>query len=165
MLTLRELTEEEFPVILPYGQAFFDEYKDFIDDADFNPTHFLESAQHLYLWSELTVFGLWDQEKFVGGLAATIQESVFSKTRIGREIFFYVDPAYRRGMNAKRLIDAYRAWGVANNLRYCYMIHLHKGPLEEKLARLYTLCGFQKIETAYRLDLKESPCRHSPQLQ
>ena len=155
MLTLRTLELEEFPLMLPYGQAFFDEYRDFIDGAEFDPKHFLECAEQLALWSQLTVFGLWDQEKLVGGLAAYIQESVFTTSKIGREMFLFMDPAYRRGMNSKRLLDAYKAWGKAKGLRYCSMIHLHHGPLEEKLATLYTLCGYQKIETAYRLDLKD----------
>jgi len=154
MLILRPLSLEEFPLLVPYGYAFFREYEGHVNGVEFRGDVFLESMELMAQWYDLTVFGLFTQAgTFVGGLAAYLQPDIFTKDKVARDVFVYIDPAYRGGTNALRLITAYQDWAKSHGARYAFMVHLHHGPLAEKFQRVFEALGYVKMETAYRLAL------------
>ena len=157
MHTLRTLTPDEFPLLVPHGRAFFEEYRGFLDTDRFDDVRFLESMQSMAQWCGLTVFGLWDEERFIGGLAAYIQPDLFSTETVSRDVFVYIEPQSRGGMNIRRLLNAYHMWAREKGCRHAYMVHLLSGPLQQKFEKVYRSYGYEPMETAYRIDL-ESLC-------
>jgi len=81
-----------------------------------------------------------------GILMAAANEHPFGPVWIARESLWWIDPAYRGGSTAVRMLDAYEQWAAAQGCRFVGMAGMGNDPV---VAKLYQRRGYGRAETHY----------------
>jgi GNAT superfamily N-acetyltransferase len=87
-----------------------------------------------------------------GGLAGTIGEFWFSREKVAGDFSLFVDPEYRNGMIAIRLVLAFQSWSKLLGARRMNM-GITTGINEEGTARLYQSLGMRRNGSLFSKDL------------
>lgn len=112
----------------------------------------------LKTWSTLltagigTILGLWNGTTLVGGIGGIISADLTTGELAVSELFWYVDPAHRKGSWPIRLIHELRQWGAqhgATRLRMVHMLLPNESASTVRLAHVYRHLGLRPIEVAY----------------
>ena len=154
MLTIRTLRQDEFPKAVPICEAFYRECNGHLGDA-FDGQQFLNTMNDLALLYQFCFFGVWNGDELLGGLGAYIQPDIFEAGIVAHDLFIYIKPEYRGQTPLRTLIHTYEQWARERGAKYAYLVHLEHGPFKDKFARVFDISNYRKMETAYRLDLRE----------
>lgn len=149
---IRELKPDETHLLLEGGVAF---YREAGIPGTFRGEVFMENMGRM-IGNGGVVLASFSKEGFIeASLAAAVARCLFSGDRMAVEVFFYVIPRFRGGLQALRLLKAYDAWCRSAAINTGALIHLDKdlsasgGAAKGSLASVYRRLGFQPIETYY----------------
>ena len=112
-----------------------------------------ERVKNQYLNSvgnhQYKVFIAEDHGKIVGAAAVVECQYHFSYQTYVQDIFFYLDPAYRRGLTARRLYQ--RVYNWAKSIGACE-VYLNYGFGKEnaRIEKFYTRMGYEHHSDNYR---------------
>lgn len=92
-----------------------------------------------------------DGTEAVGGLGAfCAPHFLFLRPMMATELFWWVEPDYRGGTAALRLLDYYEQWAAAKG---CGVVTFSMFAGDEKLRRLLDRRGFRHCECAFAKDV------------
>lgn len=149
-LAIRPLTVEELPLCLPYGPAFMEEYA---LAGTFSNDTFLKNWTTWLTAFPAVLFGLWEDQHLAGGIGGMIHPDLNTGDLLAVEMFWYVDPAYRKTLLAARLPLTFKKWGKRNGAVRWKMVHLlapDESPSTVKLAGFYEgVCKLKANEVVF----------------
>lgn len=151
-LAIRPLTLDELPLCVPFGKAFYQEFK---LRGTFNPPHFLKTWQVFVGNLGAVVIGLYRNEELIGGLGGLVSPDVFTGERVATEMFWYIGQAHRTGTGALRLLRAFEDWGKSIGVAELRLAHFMMQN-NEQLQRLYEHRGYALLEQGYQKRLGEA---------
>lgn len=141
-MSIRVAIPADVPRIVDLGAALHAESPRW-SRIPFNPARAAETMTRLILSADGVVFVYEVDGLVVGGIAGVVQPHWACVAGIAHEMSFVIDPEYRGGMAACRLICSLVAWGKMKGAAW-----LHAGTstgLEpEMVARLYERLGFER---------------------
>ena len=152
-LTIRPLAPWEIDLCIPSGYAF---YREMGLSGTFVPAVFVQTWQTLFRTMPSDILSLWDDETLIGAFGVTLLPDLMDGRLTATEMFWYIDPAYRNGTGALRLLRAFEAWAEAHHAVECRLTHLLTtgeqtgDPTEVALARLYRRLGYVPLEVSWR---------------
>lgn len=136
-LSIRPLTIQELPLCVPFGPAFMKEYD---LPGVFNPDVFLKNWAYFLQSLTAVLYGLWDDERLIGGIGGIVHPDLNTGDLHAVECFWYVGPIYRNTFMAGRLPLTFKKWGKHQGAVRWKMIHLlaeDEDPSTVKLAGFY----------------------------
>lgn len=143
---IRAAHPDDIPKMIEMGRAFVDE-AGYADTVGFNAESFATTLQILG-HAEL----LFVAEKggtVVGMAAADVAPSICNHAvRVGREAFWYVEPAHRKGIG-KELLSALQC-AAKNHGATFFDVVAEDGKRSKALARIYERAGFSPAERTFR---------------
>ncbi len=95
---------------------------------------------------DFCLFLLEDEGGLVGMLVGGIASPLFSTDRVATELAWFVDPSYRDGVSAYKLLASYEKWAVDIGCTFVTMIDIDT---LESLEPLYTRKGYTLTEKTY----------------
>lgn len=146
---LKPITLAELPLCVDGARAFYVEKK---LPGDFHPDVFLANWHRFLSAMTATVIGLWESERPVGALGAMVTPDLLDGRLTATEMFWYLDPTHRHGLDAFRLIDAFEAWGDAQGaveFRMLHMLEPNEDPAAVRLAPIYKRRKYRPLEVGY----------------
>ena len=145
---VRRLYSWEILEILPLLHKFNEEsgYGYPIDD-----TTVLHSLVDLILTKRGVVMVHIVDNKIVGVLGGMITTFFGSQTERASELFFYIDPEFRGGSAAVRMVKCYIEWSKEVGVGRCQMIALASTDTEGKVRQFYEHLGLNLVETAFEI--------------
>ena len=99
------------------------------------------------------VFGLYHEQEFVGGIGGVIVTDWLDGLKYAQEMFWYIQPAYRGGGHAKRLLMQLRQWAKEHGAVEIRAGHPSFGSQERAFRAMYTRMGYTPLDTNYSLTL------------
>lgn len=145
---IREATPDDIPVLVGWGEAFFNENKDwpapFVFDRDFLAKGLTEIIN-----SESSMIFIGNG----GAVGAIIYPHYFTGQLTGQELFWWVQRASRGGGEAIKLLRKIERWAAEKGALTFTMISL-EGLSPERVGKLYTRLGYRPIEHSYTKDLQ-----------
>jgi L-amino acid N-acyltransferase YncA len=90
----------------------------------------------------------------IGGMAAVSVEQWFSTDKIATEISVFILPEFRGGMDALRLLRAFRQWAERKQVAYA-MAGISTGIHAEKTKLLYEASGMRYVGPIMEFPMKE----------
>lgn len=115
-----------------------------------NEEHFLHHCQELVRQDLGFVIGLFDKERFVGGLGAVCAREFATGDLAAIEQFWYVLPECRTG--GLRLLRAFEEEARVRGCVRLHMVHL-QNHCAEKLDCLYERLGYRLLEKSFTKDV------------
>lgn len=91
-------------------------------------------------------------EEVVGFMLACLSPSYFSGAAQATELVWYINKNYRKSRIAARLQSSYEEWAREEGAVTCSVGHLVT-PQSERIAKLYSRRGYDKVETTYTKEL------------
>lgn len=141
-MSIRTATTADVPRIIELGAALHAESPRW-SRIPFNPARAAETMNGLILNPNGAAFLYEVDGIVVGGIAGLLQPHWACDADIAHEMSFVIDPEYRGGMAACRLICALVAWGKIKGAAW-----LHAGTSTgldpEMVAKLYERLGFER---------------------
>lgn len=141
-MTIRTATVADVPRIIELGAALHAESPRW-SRIHFNPARAAETLTNLILNPSGVVFLYEVDGIVVGGIAGLLQPHWACDASIAHEMSFVIDPEYRGGLAACRLICALVSWGKIKDAAW-----LHAGTSTgldpEMVAKLYERLGFER---------------------
>lgn len=106
--------------------------------------HLIESPDGLLIVSE-------SDGVVIGGFAGYVVEHYFARTLVADDFALFVDPEYRGGMSAPRLLKAYVDWAKGKG---AVMIHagITTGVHVDETAKLYERLGFKLAGQLFEIE-------------
>jgi len=107
-------------------------------------------------WSDLIsqgfgkIFGLWEDDKIIGGIGVVNCPALEDGAPITQEAFWYIDEK-KRGSGV-RLFKAAEDYANSVGSERFVMVHLENS-MPQKIKKFYERLGFTKIETGYIKEL------------
>lgn len=146
-MSVRPVTIEELPQVVGVGFQFF---KEGDLPGGFVPDVFIRNWTSLLSEDRGVFFGLFKEDRFVGGLGAVICPDLNNGQLMAVETFWYVQPQHRgRGL---RLLREFEKWAKERGARRVAMLHLLKlHPAE--MNTLYKRLGYRPVEVNYIKEL------------
>lgn len=141
-MTIRTATTDDVPRLVELGAALHAESPRW-SRIPFNPARAAETLMRLILSTDGVVFVSEVDGLLVGGIAGVVQPHWACEASIAHEMSFVIDPEYRGGMAACRLICSLVAWARMKGAAW-----LHAGTSTgldpEMVAKLYERLGFER---------------------
>ncbi len=148
---LRKLTSSELPLCFEGGNKFFEEGS---LPGGFKPEVFSAKVGHLIDSGIGVVIGTFGDDGVIHGAIGGIHYAdIYNGDTVATEMFWFMLPSYRGGMEAMRLLRAFELWAREKGCKRCGMVHLHRLQPAE-LSRLYERAGYSAIETAFTKELQ-----------
>lgn len=91
-------------------------------------------------------------DEIVGAVAFTAADNPFSNTRIGTEVFFWLEEGKTSAVTFLKILRLYEKWCKENNC-ITYKFGVIPSDNSEKLERTLGKLGFSKAETAYMKEI------------
>ena len=158
-ILIRRLFIAELPLCERFAHEFHDEkqlgrFK--IEVFIRNWTYFLNNAP-------AAIFGMWKNGELVGGLGAVVTPDLSDARKTATEMFWFVTKAARNGRDAWKLVEAFEAWGVEEDVDEYRIAHLllpDEDPATVRLAPLYKRKGYRAIDVSFIKPRKKEglPC-------
>jgi hypothetical protein len=150
---IRALQPDEAGLLLEGGASFYQEGQ---FGGVFN-AEFFRSEMERIMHGSGVVLAAFTKEGFIkGAIAATITRCIYTGDRLAAEIFWYMIPRFRGGMDGVRLILAYDKWCQKSGVKIASMVRLvrdlsddGKAAAAANLHKLYISLGFQPLEIYY----------------
>ena len=146
-MKIRKAKESDFAELLRIGHDFFklnpyNEYSE-LDEDSLTDTFRNLIDKHILLVMDN------DEGKTVGCAAAFMAPVFWNKTDVqGIEIFWWVDPEYRKDGNGKKLRQALEKVAKARGVRFWNMVSMETSE-PEKMDKMYAKAGFKRLENIY----------------
>lgn len=157
--TIRPLTLEELPRCVYSARAFHAEKQ---LPGKLVPDVFLKNWTTFLTSCTAVILGLFHEDKLVGGIGGMITPDLSDGRIAATEMFWYMLPEHRGGMNAFKLIDAFEAWAHeqgAEEFRMVHMLEPDEDPSTVSLGPIYKRRKYRPLEVAY---YKPNPKRSAP---
>lgn len=153
---IRPATQDDSAAIMAMGEAFHTE-SGWVEQFPFDRESFAHTVVRLGLAG---LFVVAEKGGAVVGMAALdIGPAVTNyNVRFAREVFFYVQPAHRKGIG-RELFNALKSIAQSNGVSFFDAV-AEEGKRAPALARIYRAGGLSPAETIFRMRLE--PCQHSP---
>jgi len=148
-MIIRRLTVEDLPCCEPFARAFHAEKQ--LAGA-FTLSVFLQNWTTFLTERRAVIFGLWENTQLVGGLGAIIMPDLSDGRLTAQEMFWYVTPDARHGLEAWKLVDAFESWGADHGVEEYRLAHLllpNEDPASVRLAPLYRRKKYRALEVHY----------------
>ncbi|MDO8547875.1 MAG: hypothetical protein Q7R68_11030 [Nitrospirales bacterium] len=149
---IRPLVLQELGDCEPFAKAFHEELQlpgVFSIEAFTKTWTFLLTAPTV----AAVIFGLFEDDRLIGGLGAMIADDLNTGARTANEMFWFVDATHRKGSGAFRLVHEFERWGDQHDASDFRLVHmLSKDGL--RFEKIYDHMGYRPIEVAY---LKPNP--------
>jgi GNAT superfamily N-acetyltransferase len=146
--TLRHATLEDIPALLELADRLFDNSPMQMGlDLDKGKAKEKLEAAIIGDKKDFLVLVSYDKDKIVGVLAAYAFSPVFSSDRIACEVFWYLDPEYRKGRRGIQMMEAYEYWAKLVGCKIAQYGWLTSSP--KRMPVLYERTGAQLAEHVY----------------
>lgn len=149
--SLRHARLEDVPALLALGEKLFKDSP--MESMKLSPSKVKAQLEKAIISDQrdFLVLVSTDNEKVVGVLAAYAFTPVFTDTRIACEVFWYLDPDYRKGPRGLDMMKAYEYWAKLVGCQVAQYGWLTSSP--EKMKVLYERTGAKLAEHVYYKDL------------
>lgn len=150
--TIRCLAPWEIDLCIPCGHAF---YREMGLIGAFVPAVFVQTWQTLFRTIPSDILSLWHDETLIGAFGVTLLPDLMDGRLTATEMFWYIDPAHRKGTGALRLLRAFEDWADEHHAVECRLTHLLTAgeqtgdPTEVALARVYRRLGYAPTEVSW----------------
>lgn len=148
-MTIRPLTVEELPGCVPFAQAFHTELQ---LPGTLIPEVFVRNWTMFLTQYPAVVLSLWHDDQLRGGLGAMIVPDLLDGRLTATEMFWFVTPEARHGLDAWKLVEAFEAWGDAHfvdEYRVAHMLLPGEDPGTVRLAPLYKRKHYRPLEVSW----------------
>ena len=149
--TLRHARLEDVPELMKLGEKLFKDSP--METMKMSPEKIRAQLEKAIIsgQKDFLVLVSYDGDKVVGVLAAYAFEPVFTDTRIACEVFWYLDPEYRKGSRGLDMMKAYEYWAKLVGCKVAQYGWLVSSP--EKMKTLYARTGAKLAEHVYYKEL------------
>ena len=166
---IRPLHRDELPLCVPFAQAF---HREFQIPGELIPRVWLANWGVFLNRYPAVILSRWVEGVLVGGLGAMVIPDLCDGRLCGQEMFWFVHPEYRGGLEALELVKYFEAWAATQGAVEARLSHLHGGLHDDVLQRLYTKrWHYRKMETSFVKSLvspieepEEALCQSSAEL-
>jgi GNAT superfamily N-acetyltransferase len=143
---IREMKAEDFDTLNKMGSDMCNESSYKVMKYDFGKVanlfaNVVESDSLLGLVTE-------SGGEITGFMMAFAEEHYFSRDMVSCDLMLYVKPDCRGGTHAYRMLSAYIQWAKSKGVKDI-RIGITTGLNEEKTARLYNKCGFERCGSLF----------------
>lgn len=141
---IRRLHAWEIEDVTTIAEAFYAEAN---MGGAFNKVHFEESLQRASAIGALYLGGRFSGDVLVGVLAGSAHPNLMSGELVAQELFWYVLPEHRGGMDGIRMLRDFETWAADAGAKHIFMAHFHSQQTGESVAALYERLGYKPVET------------------
>lgn len=120
---------------IPYHEAYVKNY--YLNSVG-NPRYLVLVAEH--------------ENKIVGASAVALQNYNFSYDVFVQDIFFYLEPAHRKGMTAKTFYDRVYRWGAEKGALEVYL-NYGFGKENARIEKFYNRMGYKHFSDNYKREI------------
>lgn len=142
---IREAVEGDIPNLVSLGKMFLDE-SGYGDIVSFNPFKAHETLKGI-IGGNGVVFVAEREGLVVGGLGLLQYTMYFSDDPVAVELFWWMHPSHRNGMDGPRMLKRALEWGKERGLRMLTMVDLPQ--INSKAPDLYAKFGGEQIERTW----------------
>lgn len=136
---------QDLKEIAPYGKAFYEEGNLV---GNYDPETFVKNWT-VFLEKGLgVIFIMESMGKFAGALGGILFMDPNNNDVSATELFWYVLPEHRNGIEPVRLLLAFEHWAKEMGARRVSMMHTF-GTQVEQLSGIYTRLGYRPLEVHY----------------
>ena len=135
---------EDVPLLIECAMEFAAQ----IPDCPLDEEGYIFSLQNI-VESCGVIFLLFDGSRVVGAIGGIKSPDILTGRLLAIELFWYLMPAYRRGMWAIRLLNKLEEWAKDSKCWHIAMIHMECS-MPEKMTRIYRKLGYELFETVWR---------------
>lgn len=148
---IRPAVPEDIKPIMAMGEAFFAEAGHAARGCVFDPQSF---AYTVGMLMDAGLILVMEHEDKVVGMAAMDAAKAYwnHNVLVGREAFWYVCPAHRKGRDSRSLLSALEDTAKAAGI-HIFDVVAEDGERGPALARLYRAAGYNPAETTFRKGL------------
>lgn len=147
-LTIRLIQYQELDEVIRVGQKFFDE--GFLP-GKLIPEVFKSSWEHIITNSKGAIIGALRGPKVIGVMGFLIAHDPNDGELVSQEMFWFVDPEYRKGEGIK-LLNAYEKIAAQIGVKRIGLVHLLSDN-NKTLNKLYVRKGYRPMEIHYLKEL------------
>lgn len=148
MVKVTKVPKEDIPLIAEIGRSFHNEVPSIINTYNTDIT--IQSITALLDGGIGRLYGLVEDDKYVGVLLAIVAPDLFTGVLSAKELAWYVKPEHRR--YGIKLLRRFEEDAVNEGVSSIFLCHLVDS-MPDKVARLYTKLGYSKQDVIYRKDL------------
>lgn len=143
-LTIRLMQYQELDEVIRVGQKFFDE--GFLI-GKLKPEVFKANWTNIITNSKGAIIGALRGPKLIGVMGFVIANDPNDGELVSQEMFWFVDPEYRKGEGIK-LLNTYEKVAQHIGVKRIGLVHL-LGDNNKTLNKLYVRKGYRPMETHY----------------
>lgn len=147
-LVIQFIPSNRLSEIFPIAQQFWSEGNLL---GSFNQEVFTETWTNLMNSNLGRILGAYRGSKLVGTLGFVINTDPNDAALVSQEMFWFVDPNYRKGEGLK-LLKYYEEIAKSIGVKRIGMVHLQSDN-NDTLAKLFTKRGYRAIETHYMKEI------------
>ena len=100
---------------------------------------------------KMVVFVQIANTRIVGVLGGHIAPYTGSETERASEAFFYIEPEFRGGLAAVRMMKGFIGWACERGVDRCQMTALSSTDTEGKVRKFYESLGLKLVEQAFEI--------------
>lgn len=152
-IVIRRFKESDLEHALDVLQNFFDEDR----GIDYENHHKAIALDRKKMYNKLVLHlkdpdffcsFIFQDEKIVGGLCASIDSPIYSSERIAYDHLFYVSPEFKHIPAVIRLLKEYMKWAERRNVLECHLCSstLYK---QDAFTKLCKKMGFNQFEIGF----------------
>lgn len=149
--TLRHATLDDVPAILSMAEKLYKDSPMEKMSLDYDKTRREIEKVIVNNGAEYLALVSYEEDKAVGAIIAYTLTPVFSSDKIAIEIFWYLDPEYRKGTRGIAMMKAYEYWAKLVGCRIVQYGWLVSSP--ESLKTIYDKTGAVLSEQVYYKEL------------
>ena len=118
----------------------------------------LNEAHYAAVWTRFMeegrggMFLMEDAGRIVGGIGGITADDLLTGEREAVELFWYVQPEFRKGLAPIRLLNHFEDWAAGAGCKGVAMIHM-EASMPQELKLFYEKRGYRLLESHYRKTL------------
>ena len=143
-ITIRPATVRDLYVLADFIPAFHEEFGGVYR---YDPDRFLMAWLDWLRLPSHALFVAVDGDRVIGSIGGEVEAHPYTPGALmGREYFWYIEPASRKSGAGKQLLDAFTAWVKECGATHMTMVFMHNGQ-QYGLLDFYKREGFVAFET------------------
>jgi GNAT superfamily N-acetyltransferase len=150
---IRKATVDDLPCFMRLAAEMHREsrFRDWSFDEGKVGTLFLKMVQD----PDSFVWVACEDDVVIGGLVGMVYEQWFSTERVAQDLGLFLHPAHRGGLNALRLVKAFKAWATEQGARDCEL-GVNTGVEPQRTGAFLQCLGFREVAQLYSMEVR--PC-------
>lgn len=139
----------DLPLLVEGAKLFFGEGK---LPGVFDPNTFLDGWARLITSGVGVIFIAWESDTVKGAIGGAMSPDINTGDITAAEMFWFMKPDHRRGLDGIRLLKAFEDWSRQNGAIRIWMLHV-VGLNDNRFESLYPRLGYSLAERIYIKDL------------